>query len=230
MISSLLAVGLIEAYLLSRRRLAGLPLRRVLNFPTKVCSVVCPVFPLDAAGAPLARDGLMTLYDAHALAYLLEACGKRGIRAETISMEKVTDVVHADFLSIGGPSGNKVCGLFLRTYCPGFEVHAGETELHSSTFYRCGGRDFADTDDEVHFFVIKLTPEVTNLAGTAIFVWGRHPIATAAGAYLLGRRPDLLGPDSSDSFFIAAKTSLRMGHRSVSAAVVDLTEDALKRP
>jgi hypothetical protein len=97
-ISSVLAVLLVELYLIVRRRLRHRSLRAVLNRPRRV-TLVAPIFP-HAAG--LNTISLMGTHDAYAIAHILDAYRRLGGEPSVASAGRLSDGLDGDLVCIGG--------------------------------------------------------------------------------------------------------------------------------
>ncbi|TQS40399.1 hypothetical protein [Cryptosporangium phraense] len=222
-VSSVLAVLLVEIYLAVRRRYRKRALRWLIG--TETASVVTPVYPWAGQGHP---SGLLTTYDAIGLAHVLEACNRLGTVPVITRSGESTENSPLDVIAIGGPSGNQVSATFLKAYCPGFEVLTDPDTGRLS--YRCGGRTFDRTDDETFAFIARLSPRDTGLPGTALIVWGHSAVATAAAGYFVARYPDVLRKVGKGSFFVAISVRYVLGYRSFDTRPIDLTDAAFAAP
>ncbi|MFI5960435.1 hypothetical protein [Cryptosporangium sp. NPDC051539] len=222
-VSSVLAVLLVEIYLAVRRRYRKRALRWLIG--TETASVVTPVYPWAEQGHP---SGLLTTYDAIGLAHVLEACNRLGTVPVVTRSGDSTENSPLDVIAIGGPSGNQVSATFLKAYCPGFEVLTDPETGRLS--YRCGGRVFERTDDETFAFLVRLSPHETGLPGTALVVWGHSAVATAAAGYFVARYPEALRKIGKGSFFVAISVRYVLGYRSFDTRPIDLTAAAFAPP
>lgn len=220
-ISSVLAVLLVEVYLWVRRRFRQRSLRWLVG--TETCAVVTPVSPQSEHPA-----GLLTTYDAIGLAHVLEACNRVGTVPVISRSGESTQNAPLDVIAIGGPASNQIAATFLKAYCPGFEVL---DELpNGSTSYRCGNLTFDHTADETFAFVVRLAPKETGLPGTALIVWGHSSVATASAGYYVARYANALRKVNKGSFFVAISVRWVLGYRSFDTRPIDLTAAAFAPP
>ena len=220
-VSSVLAVLLVEVYVWFRRRFRQRSLRWLVG--TETCAVVTPVYPLAEHPA-----GLLTTYDAIGLAHVLEACNRVGTVAVVSRSGESTENAPLDVIAIGGPASNQVAATFLKAYCPGFEI-LGERE-NGSMSYRCGDRTFDRTPDETFAFVVRLAPKETGLPGTALIAWGHSAVATASAGYYVARYASALRKVNKGSFFVAISVRWVLGYRSFDTRPIDLTAAAFAPP
>lgn len=222
-VSSVLAVLLVEIYLAMRRRFRHRSLRWLIGSET--CAVVTPIYPWVEKAHPA---GLLTTYDAIGLAHVLEACNRIGTVPVVTRSGEAAENSPLDLIAIGGPSGNQVTATFLTAYCPGFQVIKDpETGMLS---YRCGDRTFQKTDDETFAFIARLSPKETGLPGSALIVWGHSAVATASAGYYLARYAGSLRKVGKGSFFVAISVRWVLGYRSFDTRPIDLTSAAFAQP
>jgi hypothetical protein len=220
-VSSVLAVLLVEVYLWLRRRLRQRSLRWLLG--TETCAVVTPVAPLSEHPA-----GLLTTYDAIGLAHVLEACNRVGAVPVITRSGESAENAPLDVIAIGGPAANKVSATFLKSYCPGFEILEDPTT--GSVAYRCGIRTFEHSADEVFAFLVRLAPKETGLPGTALLAWGHSSLATASAGYYVARYASALRKVNKGSFFVAISVRPGLGYRSFDTRPIDLSAAAFAPP
>ncbi|GAA0266118.1 hypothetical protein [Cryptosporangium japonicum] len=222
-ISSVLAVLLVEIYLWLRRRYRQRALRWLVG--TDTVSVITPVYPWAENAHPA---GLLTTYDAIGLAHVLEACNRVGTVPVVTRSGESAENSPLDVVAIGGPSGNQVTSTFLKAYCPGFEILTDPVTGQLS--YRCGDRVFTRSDDETFAFIVRLSPRETGLPGTALIAWGHSAVATASAGYYLAKYPQALRKVGKGSFFVAISVRWVLGYRSFDTRPIDLTKTAFAEP
>ncbi|EXG80592.1 hypothetical protein [Cryptosporangium arvum] len=222
-ISSVLAVLLVEIYLWLRRRYRQRALRWLVG--TDTVSVITPVYPWAENAHPA---GLLTTYDAIGLAHVLEACNRVGTVPVVTRSGESAENSPLDVVAIGGPSGNQVTSTFLKAYCPGFEIITDPVTGQLS--YRCGDRVFTRSDDETFAFIVRLSPRETGLPGTALIAWGHSAVATASAGYYLAKYPSALRKVGKGSFFVAISVRGVLGYRSFDTRPTDLTRTAFAPP
>jgi hypothetical protein len=228
-ISSLIAVLLVEIYRLSRKVLTHRPLRRVFGPSDKRRAVVVPKFPHTRYDG--SRFGLLATHDAIALAHILAVLNKFGIPADVLSSGLLPDEVPDDIVCIGGPDGNLVTEFYMRRYCPGFVIHGDKTEDGGYNFEssECGDRNFIDENDDCWAFIVKLSPAHAGLPGTILLLWGHEDIGTATAAFFVSHHASKLSGFSKDAFFVALLANSRLGYRSVQLTPIDLSEKAFQK-
>jgi len=218
-VSSVLAVLLVEIYLWLRRRYRHRALRWLIG--TDTAAVVTPVYPWAENSHPA---GLLTTYDAIGLAHVLEACNRIGTTPVVSRSGESAENSPLDVIAIGGPSGNQVTATFLKAYCPGFEILTDPETGYLS--YRCGDRLFTRTEDETFAFIVRLSPRETGLPGNALIVWGHSAVSTASAGYYLARYASSLRKVGKGSFFVAISVRWVLGYRSFDTRPIDLTKAA----
>ncbi|GAA3398621.1 hypothetical protein [Cryptosporangium minutisporangium] len=222
-VSSVLAVLLVEIYLWLRRRYRQRTLRWLIG--TDTAAIVTPVYPWAENSHPA---GLLTTYDAIGLAHVLEACNRIGTVPVVSRSGESAENSPLDVIAIGGPSGNQVTATFLKAYCPGFEILTDPETGRLS--YRCGGRVFERTEDETFAFIVRLSPKETGLPGTALIAWGHSAVSTATAGYYLARYSKSLRKVGKGSFFVAISVRWVLGYRSFDTRPIDLTSAAFAPP
>jgi hypothetical protein len=220
-VSSVLAVLLVEVYLWLRRRLRHRSLRWLLG--TETCAVATPVSPRTDHPA-----GLLTTYDAIGLAHVLEACNRIGTVPVVTRSGESAENAPLDVVALGGPASNQVTATFLKAYCPGFEIL--EDQSTGTVSYRCGIRTFEHTPEETFAFLVRLAPKETGLPGTALIAWGHTAVATASAGYYLARYANSLRKVNKGSFFVAISVRWVLGYRSFDTRPIDLTAAAFTPP
>lgn len=222
-VSSVLAVVLVEIYLWLRRRYRQRALRWLVG--TDTAAVITPVYPWAENSHPA---GLLTTYDAIGLAHVLEACNRVGTVPVVSRSGDSAENAPLDVIAIGGPSGNQVTSTFLKAYCPGFEIITDPETGHLS--YRCGEHTFTRSDDETFAFIVRLSPRDTGLPGTALMVWGHSAVSTASAGYYVARYAPSLRKVGKGSFFVAISVRWVLGYRSFDTRPIDLTKTAFAEP
>jgi hypothetical protein len=219
-LSSIIAVTIIELYRQIRKRYDHRVIRRVTGFADSTCTIIVPAFPVES---PVAT-GLISVPDAIALAYVLETCSIVKCKANVMSMKRIEDNLASSIVTIGGPSGNEITGSLLRNYCPGF--HVRNSNDFESTYYECGDERFTNDTDTAIAFIVKLASQHTQLPGTALLLWGHFGIGTNAAAFFLKEYSTILASLQRESFFVALSLNLSLGYRSVSKSIIDLSDNA----
>ena len=227
-VSSLVAVALVEVYLRARRAREQRHLARALGFRRSTCSIVPTRYDREPGSPPLtgARDAI-------ALAYVLSACHE--VRTEPVVEwdDPMDGLFKSNLVSIGSWSGNKLTGSLMRQYCPGFVTHNADAELtdFASIYYTCGPHVFPSDEDVTHAFVVRLTTAQTGIPGSVTLLWGHYGVGTIAAAQVLTRNPQLLRPYLDRGSFVVALTANRnLGYRAVSRNLLDITEHAFAPP
>jgi hypothetical protein len=220
-LSSIVAVIIIELYRQIRKRYDHRVIRRITGFADSTCTIIVPAFPIESPST----TGLISVSDAIALAYVLEICSMVKCKANVMSMMHIEDnSLASSIISIGGPSGNEVTGSLLKNYCPGF--HVRNSSDYSNTYYECGDERFTRDTDTSIAFIVRLASQHTQLPGTVLLLWGHFGIDTNAAAFFLREYPTVLAGLQRDSFFVALSLNLSLGYRSVSKSIIDLSNNA----
>jgi len=221
-ISSLLAVALIEGYGFLRRRLAQRPLRQLLGSPRRV-GIAVPDFPIRVSD----RTGsLMALHDSLALAHVLEVCSRINAATVIASTSNRPNDLPREIIAIGGPVSNMTTKLHLSRYCPGFS--AIEVDNYDPGFSASDQR-FEESDDTTWGFIVRLGPEVTGRDGDVLLLWGATALATVAAAFYFATKPQDLTNIGTASIFVALNVSRHLGYRALPAQIVDVTARAFRR-
>jgi hypothetical protein len=227
-VSSLVAVALVETYLRLRRVREQRALARALGFRRSTCSIVPTRYDREPGSPPLtgARDAV-------ALAYVLNAC--HAVRTEPVVEwdDPMDGLFKANLVSIGSWSGNQLTASLMRQYCPGFVTHnaAAEHTDFASIHYSCGPHVFASDADVTHAFIVRLTTEKTGIPGSVTLLWGHYGVGTIAAAHVLTGTPELLTPFlARGSFAVALTANRKLGYRAVSRNLIDLTDHAFTAP
>jgi len=227
-VSSLVAVALVETYLRLRRAQERRHLARALGFRRTTCSIVPTRYDREPGSPPLtgARDAI-------ALAYVLSAC--HDVRTEPVVEwdDPMDGLFKSNLISIGSWSGNKLTAALMRQYCPGFVTHNAEAELtdFASIYYTCGPHRFVGDEDITHGFIVRLTTAQTGIPGSVTLVWGHYGVGTIAAAQMLTRNSALLRPFlDRGSFVVALAANRNLGYRAVSRNLLDISDHAFAPP
>ena len=218
-LSSIVAVLIVELYRRGREKYYHQAIRMVLDFTGSRCTIIAPAFPLESPS----RSGLITIHDATAIAYILEACSLIKCQAEVMASKRMDRDLAQNLVAIGGPWGNSVVAHFLRKYCARFIVR--NLEDFQNAYSECTDRQFSDDEDTAYAFIVKLGPERTQLPGSVLLIWGHHGEGTSAAAYFLRQYPKTLSKLGKESFFVVISLNRALGYRSVSANILDISDD-----
>ena len=222
-LSSIIAVIIIELYRRTRKKYVHRTMRTVMQFVGSGCTIIVPAFPIKL---PI-RTSLISTEDAIALAYVLEVCSTLNYKADVMSSRRIENNLSSNIIPIGGPSGNDTTGTLLRNYCPGFHIHNADD--FNNIYYECGNQRFDNDADHAVAFVIRLTPQLTQLSGTILLLWGHYGIGTSAAAYFVKEYPEVLAALRSESFFIVLSLNRSLGYRSVSKSITDVSYYAFNK-
>lgn len=238
-ISSLLAVLLVEGYLGFRRRITHRSQRNVWQLPGPDASVVAPVFR-SAQGATKQLDlqgGLLSTYDALGIAHLLGAGQRVGLQLELHPYDRLPTAGLTSGISLGGPASNSITRDLLEQYFPGFKpimIDINSRELFTSqglniSGWECGGARFEDDSRFGWAFVVRLCSDVSGTDGVMHFCFGLSDVGTAAAGYYLAEQSKQLEKLGSGSYFAAIRVQRSNGYRAVSSIAEDITNAALER-
>ncbi len=225
--SSIVAVVLIEAYWLARRRYDKRSLRTVLGSTKSM--VVVPAFPGDADANTLS---LLSTHDAYAMAHVLEAFRRIGGSPNFCSISRLPESIQGDLVCLGGDYVNSLTASYLSRYCPGFTkfVPAVEAGTSSMSAYRCGHHTFLDMPNVTWAFVVRLAPETTGLANAILLLWGQGAVGTAAAGLYVAEHAKQLGQFGKRSFFVAVAVQRQLGYRAIARQPIDLSPEAFADP
>lgn len=228
-ISSLIAVLLVEIYHVLRRVLTDRPLRKVFSLSDRRRAIIVPKFPHVRYDG--SRFGLLATNDAIGLAHILAVMNKFKVPADILSSGLLPDDIPDDLVCIGGPDGNRVTELYMRRYCPGFIIHGKKLEDggYNFEFSQCGGRTFIDDDEDGWAFIVKLSPVHTGLPGTIMLLWGHEDTGTAAAAFFASQYARKLSKLNQDIFFVALVASKKLGYRRIQLDPIDLSRGRFKK-
>jgi hypothetical protein len=155
-ISSILAVLIIEGYLALRRMASRRALRAVLGLSTKRRALVMS----GLTKTRLAPTEIVGVYDALGLAHLLEMCRRVGSTPSVIPQSRIPVDLPKDIIAIGGSLSNPVTAFHLARSCPGFQPCYEEgAEGSSGKFpkgWKCGGIELHDFKDDAIGFIVSL--------------------------------------------------------------------------
>lgn len=221
-ISSLIAVILVEMYQLMRSMVVHRPLRKVFGLSNRRVILV-PKFPLKQ-GESL-KYNLLATHDAIALAHILSVLNKFKVSADILSSERLPDEIPDDLICIGGWEGNSATAFFIQRYCPGFIIRGDEKEggSYHTTYYEAGGETFIDGNYDCWGFIIKLSPTYTGLPGTVLLFWGHSMVGTAAAAFFASQHASKLSKLDQDAFFVAVLANRKFGYKSVQLTPIDVS-------
>jgi len=218
-ISSLIAVAIVEIYRVARKKATLRSLRQLLSNARRV-GIAMPDFPLvvdDRTGS------LLSLHDAIALAHVLEASARIGAETVITSTSSLPDDLPRVLICIGGPYSNETTKTQLASYCPGFHsIGNSYTQGFAS-----GGRKFLEDEDNSWAYIARLSIDVTEREGEIILLWGSTALATATAAYYFAKESKKLTDIGHSSIFVALSVNRHLGYRSIPAKPVDITSTAL---
>jgi hypothetical protein len=231
-ISSLLAVLIIEAYLYIRRTVARRSLRAVLAISEKQCTLIMSnIKEIDPT--EFGSTEVTGIYDALGATHILDTCRKVDVMCDLVPQNRISLDAPRDLIVIGGPLGNRVAAFHLSAFCQGFRPsYSTEASSRSQSprliGWTCGPHDLRDSADEAVGFIVKLTPDVTKRSGSVHLLFGRIDIGTAAAAYYLSKHYDrIFRAYGKGTYFIAVRASRVTSYRSITLDAIDLTKDAI---
>lgn len=220
-ISSLLAVSIVELYGVGRRRYRRRALKALLPDVAGRCTVVVPALPWVERSA---SRGLLTYDDASAFAYAIGAAHLVDTTVEVTSSRLASREASPALVCIGGPRVNTFTESLTAEHHPGLRL----VEEGSRLYVDCGGRQFRDTPTRSYGFVGRLSSRSTGRGGAALLLWGLDGIGTIAAAYYFVDRITVLHQAFPDGdFLIAVEIDPRLGYKALPAGHVDLTAAAL---
>jgi hypothetical protein len=215
-VSSFVAVALIELYLAIRNRIRDRPLRSLLHFADRI-TVITPEYPKEVGD----RVGsLMATHDSIALAHLLEVCTRVNASSVLVSASRLPEDLPSVAISIGGPVSNPITAFYLRKYCGNLQPIA--TEGYTEGFEIPGAERFREDADTTWAFIARLDASMTGRSGVVILTWGATAHATATAAFYLANNAPML-PWRNKNFFVALAVDRKLGYRSVQRKPVDIS-------
>jgi hypothetical protein len=227
-ISSLLAVAILEAYHFGRRRYSRRAIKSWLPMVDGRCTIFVPAFTGTESLRP---GGLLSSEDAYAVAHILDAGGKVGLQADILSSASVAQGAVPGLICVGGPAGNRFTASTLTEHCPGFQICGTRTErgIIETLQCTCGGHKFIANAVDTYAFITYLPSKVTGQIGGTLILWGFHGLATLGAAYyLVTHSKSIYRKYRGKEFFFAIRLDRRLGYRVVPEVTVDLTRHALK--
>lgn len=221
-ISSLLVVLFVEVYLRLRARYRKRSLRVALG-RSESATVVASVFPSEVGPNSVS---LMGTHDAYAMAHILTAYRKIGVRPSLVSVSSLPEALDDNVVCIGGPYVNALTETHLSLFCPAFQLfHPTGKDVYNPVARRAGSCEFVESKERAWGFVVKLTPQLTGRLHTTILVWGLGAIGTSAAAYFLDELHRKLPTKGDNPFFIAIPIQRAVGYRGVSTTVRDISSE-----
>jgi len=215
-VSSFLAVALIELYLAMRNRLRDRPLRSLFGYSNRA-AIIIPELP---RGGGRRTGTIMATHDAIALAHLLDACNKVNATSVLAAASRLPVDLPSLAMLIGGPVSNPLTSFYLQKYCSNFQPIAKEN--YDQGFEVRGVERFNETSDTTWSFIVRLDSSMTDRAGTVILLWGATAHATATAAYYFVNNSRML-PWRDKNFFVALSADMKLGYRSVQRKPIDVS-------
>lgn len=219
-VSSLLAVVLIEVYRLVRRRSDQRPLRKLLDHSRDIL-IIAPSYPVKVDEP---TRSVLSIHDVYALTHVTEACRRIGATTRLTSSAQLPDDFSNEFVvAVAGPYSNEKTKLYLDSYCANFQtVEPGRY----SPGFKCSEREFFEDDGRgiTWAYIVRLDPDVTGQKTTIILVWGTTALATASAAYYFAEHTRELAKFNKRSFFVALRINRNLGYRCVPTAPIDISE------
>lgn len=215
-VSSFLAVALIELYLTSRNRLRDRPLRSLLGHSDQA-AIIIPELP---KGGGERTGTLMATHDAIALAHLLDVCRKVNTSSVLAAASRLPEDLPSLTMSIGGPFSNPLTDFYLQKYCSNFRPIVEKS--YTEGFEIQGVERFGEDSDTTWSFIVRLDSCVTGRFGTVLLMWGATAHATATAAYYFANNPQML-PWRHKNFFVALSADRKLGYRSVQRKPMDVS-------
>ena len=231
-VSSILAVAVVEVYLRLRDGLRRRTLRQTLGFYREPCSIITPAHMIEGSR----WNEMLEIGDVFAIGHALALCERVKSPATLVSSLARGPRLDKNKIVIGGWGANEVTASLLATYCPGLLIHRGTSgqadpsdeaaAAWAGIFYQCGDVVLRESPDVTNAFVIKLAKDLTGLDDSILIAWGHEDLGTTAAMFYLSDPPPLLSRTGGRSFFVALRVQQKLGYRGVIQPVLDLTQAA----
>ncbi len=222
-VSSLLAVVLIEVYRLVRRRSDQWPLRKMLDNSRDIL-IIAPSYPVKVDDP---TRSVLSIHDVYALTHVTEACRRIGATTRLASSAQLPDDFSNEFIvTVAGPYSNEKTKLYLDSYCANFQsIEPGRY----SPGFKCSEREFSEDDGRgiTWAYIVRLDPDATGQKTKMILVWRTTALATASAAYYFAEHARELIKLNKKSFFVALRINRNLGYRCVPTIPVDIGEAAI---
>lgn len=222
-VSSLLAVVLIEVYRLIRRRSDQRPLRKMLDCSRDIV-IIAPNYPVRVDKP---TRSVLSIHDVYALTHVTEACRRICATTRLVSSAQLPDDFSNEIVvAVAGPYSNEMTKLYLDSYCVNFQTI--EPGRYTPGF-KCSACEFSEGDGNgiTWAYIVRLDPDVTGQKTTVILVWGTTALATASAAYYFAEHSRDLAKLNKKSFFVALQINGKLGYRCVPTMPIDISEAAI---
>jgi hypothetical protein len=188
-ISSLIAIGLVELYRWLRKTFNHRVLKRVLQLHPAPCIIVAPIFNNPNIDSQLS-DSLMHYRDAYAFGHLFSLCHRIGVEPSFVPYNKVSENEELpDIFCVGGPLSNKETSFYLSRYVRGLcmiDASGVPTkDWHQGGHFRIGQKDLFETKSEQYAILTKITEMELGQERTVHLLFGYSAMATASASYYL---------------------------------------------
>jgi hypothetical protein len=228
-LSSLLAVALVEIYHFGRRRMTMRPLKGVLQLHSTACTIVASIVEFPELPAHW-RGKLMHYRDAYSFGHLFNMCQRIGVHADLAPHDKTPDFQEwSDVFCVGGPVFNAATAFYLGRYLPGVRLEAGNAAagMLQGGGFRIGNDLLANAEGEHYAILVKLTDRDLLQDRTVHLLFGYNAIGTAAAAYYLWKHHrDIYRLKGQERYCIVVRLTTREGYRSVRRDFEDYTSVA----
>lgn len=233
-LSSLIAIGLVEVYRGLRQSFTHRSLKNVLRLHFPSCTIVSPIFSNPGLPDQWSRT-LVHYRDGYAFGHLFNLCQRVGVEASLIPHNKLSEYQELqDILCVGGPISNSVTSRYLRRNLPGVCVVDGEgqpsAEWKRNGGFVIGSRTLLETDTDQYAFLAKITEAELGQQRTVHLLFGFGAMGTAAASYLWKHFSEIHKQKGKGRYFIALKFLPPEGYKSVHIAYDDYTDEAFSRP
>lgn len=234
-ISSILAVLLVEIYFGLKRKYEHHRLKQIIDFRNKSCIIITSIHHQQTSA------GTIHFQDAYAFSYVFDLCNRLGKNVEFVPYHRATELMEPlDVICIGGPHSNKITSYYLEKYCPNFsfDYQTGSLEKESDikkgkgyrgpvTGFTCGNQQYLVNSDIELGLLFKITSDELEQERTVHLIFGCSGIGTGGAAYYLWRYYPLLHQEfGNGKYAIAIKIRRNEGYKSVLKKFIDLTSTA----
>ncbi len=230
-ISSLIAVGLLELYILIKKQFRLKSLKSVLSIHSDSCSIVAPIHKQEKT------RGLIHHRDAYAFGHLFELVNRLSKEANLIPFHKISETAEAgDMMAVGGPMSNEITEIYIKKYLPTFAlIYANEANEMKNvpntsgyvTGFRIGDESFLTTDEDEFGILIKLTDKVLDQNRSVHLLFGYTARGTAASAYYLWKHfKQICKEFRNEKYFITINVPRNEGYKVISKSFINHTKAA----
>ena len=207
-ISSIIAIIIIQLYIYFVKNISHWHLRKVLSFSDKKCLIAGPVnLKLHEAGVIFPRTSF-------SFAYILNLLFPLKLDVNLIPYNKISEYeYYTSEICIGGPAANKRTKNYLKKYIPNFKSLSEISKDSSDTKHgvKINNEEYLDNSETEISFLIKI--RVSSKATVHLF-WGRTDEGTVASVnYFCNNFKKIYKKYKCNSYCIALNTDKAFGYK-----------------